>query len=53
MTSDAYVNHIPTMTGGYGFEELRRFTTITLFHGCRRIRESCRSRARLVLTGGG
>ncbi len=25
MTSDAYVNHIPTMTGGYGFEELHRF----------------------------
>jgi carboxymethylenebutenolidase len=25
MTADAYVNHVPTMTGGYGFEELRRF----------------------------
>jgi carboxymethylenebutenolidase len=25
MTTDAYVNHVPTMTGGYGFEELRRF----------------------------
>jgi len=25
MTRDAYVNHIPTMTGGYGFEELRHF----------------------------
>src|SRR5258708_5941810 len=25
MTPDAYVNHIPTMTGGYGFDELRRF----------------------------
>ncbi len=25
MTPDAYVNHIPTMTGGYGFKELHRF----------------------------
>src|ERR1700729_379769 len=25
MVSDAYVNHIPVMTGGYGKEELRRF----------------------------
>ncbi len=25
MTADAYVNHIPTMTGGAGFTELRRF----------------------------
>jgi len=25
MTPDAYVNHIPTLTGGYGFDELRRF----------------------------
>lgn len=25
MTSDAYVNHVPTMTGGDGFEELHRF----------------------------
>jgi carboxymethylenebutenolidase len=28
MTTDAYVNHVPTMTGGYGFEELRRFYDI-------------------------
>lgn len=25
MVEDAYVNHIPTMTGGYGIEALRRF----------------------------
>jgi carboxymethylenebutenolidase len=25
MTPDAYVNHVPTLTGGYGAEELRRF----------------------------
>jgi hypothetical protein len=25
MSEDAYVNHIPVMTGGYGKEELRRF----------------------------
>jgi carboxymethylenebutenolidase len=25
MTADAYVNHVPTLTGGYGFKELRRF----------------------------
>lgn len=25
MVDDAYVNHIPTMTGGYGKEALRRF----------------------------
>ncbi len=25
MVDDAYVNHIPVMTGGYGKEELRRF----------------------------
>ncbi|MGH7924889.1 MAG: dienelactone hydrolase family protein [Candidatus Binatus sp.] len=25
MTSDAYVNHVPTLTGGYGFKELHRF----------------------------
>ncbi|MGH7906206.1 MAG: dienelactone hydrolase family protein [Candidatus Binataceae bacterium] len=25
MVADPYVNHIPTMTGGYGFEELHRY----------------------------
>jgi carboxymethylenebutenolidase len=25
MVSDAYVNHVPTMTGGYGIHELRAF----------------------------
>lgn len=25
MTRDAYVNHVPTMTGGYGFDQQRRF----------------------------
>ncbi|HYL59945.1 MAG TPA: dienelactone hydrolase family protein, partial [Candidatus Acidoferrales bacterium] len=25
MTADAYVNHIPTLTGGYGYKELHRF----------------------------
>jgi carboxymethylenebutenolidase len=25
MTPDAYVNHVPTITGGYGLAELRRF----------------------------
>src|SRR4030088_322118 len=25
MVDDAYVNHVPTMTGGYGKEALRRF----------------------------
>jgi carboxymethylenebutenolidase len=25
MTPDAYVNHVPTLTGGYGFKELHRF----------------------------
>lgn len=25
MVAQPYVNHIPTMTGGYGYEELRRF----------------------------
>jgi carboxymethylenebutenolidase len=25
MTSDPYVNHVPTMTGGVGSSELRRF----------------------------
>ena len=26
MTSDSYVNHVPTMTGGVEASELRRFT---------------------------
>ena len=25
MVEDAYVNHVPVMTGGYGHEALRRF----------------------------
>jgi len=25
MTPDAYINHIPTLTGGYGARELHRF----------------------------
>ena len=28
MVEDAYVNHVPVMTGGYGKEELRRFYSL-------------------------
>ena len=30
MVAEPYVNHVPTMTGGVGDDELKRFTSITL-----------------------
>jgi hypothetical protein len=31
MVKDAYVNHVPVMTGGYGHDALRRFYAEDLF----------------------
>ena len=38
MTADAYVNHVPTLTGGYGARELIAFTKIIPSRACLRIR---------------
>src|SRR5438876_6520143 len=37
MVEDAYVNHIPVLTGGVGKEQLREFYSITSFRRCRPI----------------
>jgi len=37
MVEDAYVNHVPVLTGGVGREQLREFYSITSFRRCRPI----------------
>ena len=37
MVEDAYVNHIPVMTGGVGREALREFYSKRFIHRCRQI----------------
>ena len=42
MVEDAYVNHVPVLTGGVGRDQLREFYSNILnasFHRCRRIRK--------------
>jgi hypothetical protein len=50
MTSDPFVNHVPVMTGGVGYDEVRHFYTPTLFPVSRRTQTLCRSHARLERT---
>jgi carboxymethylenebutenolidase len=47
MTSDPFVNHVPVMTGGVGYNEVRQFYSTCLFPAIRRIQTSCRSHGRL------
>ena len=35
MVEDAYVNHVPVLTGGRGKAELRRFYSTDFIPGCR------------------
>ena len=50
MVEDAYVNHVPVMTGGVGKAALRGFYSRILSRVCRLIQDSPRSRARWAQT---
>jgi carboxymethylenebutenolidase len=50
MTSDPYVNHVPVMTGGVGYDEVRHFYNTILFPASRRTQTLCRSAGRLEKT---
>ncbi len=45
MTSDPFVNHVPVMTGGVGYNEVRHSTTPISFLVSRPTARSCRSHA--------
>ena len=50
MTSDPYVNHVPVMTGGVGYDEVRRFYNTYFIPVSRRTQTLCRSLVRLEKT---
>jgi len=41
MVPDAYVNHVPVLTGGVGHDQVKEFYSSTSFQTSRRIRKSC------------
>ncbi len=51
MAPDAYVNHVPVMTGGVGHSALREFYSRRFIPQSRRTRRSSRCREQSALTG--
>ena len=37
MTDEPYVHHVPTLTGGFGYDEVYAFTRIALLEKCQKI----------------
>ena len=50
MVERPYVNHVPTMTGGVGHDQLKRFYKYISSARTRRTRRWCRSAARWART---